>query len=96
MNIIGVTGTSGAGKTTLCEILHKQYGAYIIDADKIAKRLSKKGTMYLNAIVECFGDEILSQEGELRRKELANLIYQDEEKRNQLNRSYVFVCCTRN
>ena len=40
--------------------------------------------MYLNAIVECFGDEILSQEGELRRKELANLIYQDEEKRNQL------------
>ncbi len=85
MKIIGVTGTSGAGKTTLCEILNRQYGAYIIDADQIAKRLSKKGTMYLNAIVECFGDGILNQEGELRRKELANLIYNDEGKRSQLN-----------
>lgn len=85
MKIIGVTGTSGAGKTTLCEILNRQYGAYIIDADQIAKRLSKKGTMYLNAIVECFGEDILNREGELRRKELANLIYNDEGKRSQLN-----------
>ncbi len=96
MKIIGVTGTSGAGKTTLCEILNRQYGAYIIDADRIAKRLSKKGTMYLNAIVKCFGEDILNQEGELRRKELANLIYQDEEKRSQLNRTYFYVCSTRN
>lgn len=96
MKIIGVTGTSGAGKTTLCEILNKQYGVYIIDADQIAKRLSKKGNVYLKAMVECFGDEILNQEGELKRKELANLIYQDDEKRNQLNRSYVFLCSARN
>ncbi len=96
MKIIGVTGTSGAGKTSLCEILNKQYGAYIIDADKIAKRLSKKGTMYLNAIVECFGNQILTEEGELKRKELANLIYHNEEKRSKLNRSYVSVCSTRN
>ena len=47
MKIIGVTGSSGAGKDTLCEILENKYNAEIVDADKIARELSKKGTMYL-------------------------------------------------
>lgn len=85
MKIIGVTGTSGAGKTTICKILEEQYAAYIIDADKIAKRLTKKGTMYLNSIVEYFGIGILDNAGELKRKELASIIYEDEEKRKALN-----------
>ena len=42
MKIIGVTGSSGAGKDTLCEILENKYEAEIVDADKIAKELSKK------------------------------------------------------
>ena len=39
MKIIGVTGSSGAGKDTLCEILEDKYNAEIVDADKIAKRI---------------------------------------------------------
>lgn len=85
MKIIGVTGKSGAGKTTICNILKEKYSAFIIDADAVAKRLSKKGTLYLNAIVDYFGEEILDNSGELKRKELASLIYKDEEKRNALN-----------
>lgn len=42
MKIIGVTGSSGAGKDTLCEILENKYNAEIVDADKIARELSKK------------------------------------------------------
>ena len=57
--IIGITGSSGAGKSTVCEILKKEYNAQIIDADKISKQLSKKGTIYLEEIVEKFGKEIL-------------------------------------
>lgn len=85
MRIIGVTGSSGAGKTTICTILEEKYLAHIIDADKVAKKLTKKGTMYLKSIVEYFGIDILDNTGELKRKELANIIYEDEEKRNALN-----------
>ena len=41
--IIGITGSSGAGKSTVAEILENQYHAKVIMADKIAKTLSKKG-----------------------------------------------------
>lgn len=85
MKLIGVTGSSGAGKTTICAILEEKYSAHIIDADKVAKRLTKKGTMYLNSIVEYFGIDILDNFGELKRKKLASIIYDDEEKRNALN-----------
>lgn len=85
MKIIGVTGSSGAGKTTICTILEKKYLAHVIDADKVAKRLTKKGTMYLNSIVDYFGIGILDSTGELKRKELATIIYEDEEKRSALN-----------
>ena len=63
MKIIGVTGSSGAGKDTLCEILEEKYNAEIVDADKIAKELSKKGTMYLQSIVNNFGSSIVNRQG---------------------------------
>lgn len=86
MKIIGITGSSGAGKDTVCEILEKQYNAEIVDADKIAKELSKKGTMYLKSIVNCFGSGIVDNKGELNRKKLANIIFEDENKREELNK----------
>lgn len=92
MKIIGITGSSGAGKTTICSILKQKYAADIIDADKIAKQLSKKGTMYLKSIVDYFGADIVNQKGELKRKELANIIYEDNEKREHLNKlTFIYV-----
>lgn len=92
MKIIGITGRSGAGKTTLCEVFKDKYLAYIIDSDKIAKDLSKKGNQYLNAIVECFGIEILDKKGELKRKKLADIIYKDAKKRRELNNiTFIYV-----
>lgn len=92
MKIIGVTGSSGSGKTTICDILKNEYNAEIIDADKIAKKLSKKGTMYLNSIVEYFGADIINEKGELKRKELASIIYEDDTKREELNKlTFIYV-----
>lgn len=92
MKIIGITGSSGAGKTTICGILKEKYAAHIIDADKTAKELSKKGTMYLKSIVDYFGADIVNKKGELKRKELANIIYEDEQKREQLNKlTFIYV-----
>lgn len=86
MNIIGITGSSGAGKSTVCDILQKEYDVKVICADKIAKKLSKRGTTYIEEIVKNFGDDILDEEGELKRKKLAEIIYTDPQKRKILNK----------
>lgn len=92
VRIIGVTGTSGSGKSEACKILVKKYDAELIDADKIAKKLSKRGTVYFNSIVESFGSGIVNKTGELNRKKLANIIYQDEKKREELNKlTFLYV-----
>ena len=92
MKIIGVTGSSGAGKDTLCEILENKYNAEIVDADKIARELSKKGTMYLQTIVASFGTGIVDRKGELTRKKLASIIYEDDKKREELNKlTFIYV-----
>lgn len=92
MKIIGLVGTSGSGKTTICEILNKEQNLTIIDADKIAKKLSRKGSLYFNSIVECFGTYIIDESGELKRKELAEIIFEDEKKREELNNlTFIYV-----
>ena len=83
--VIGITGSSGAGKSTICNILKKDYKVKIINADDIARKLSRKGTNYIIDIIEKFGRDIVDEEGELRRKRLAEIIYTDPEKRKELN-----------
>ena len=83
--IIGITGSSGAGKSTICEILEMEYQAKIINADKIARRLSYENEDYLGEIVASFGTEILLDTGDLDRRKLADIIYKNEEKRKDLN-----------
>ena len=83
--VIGITGSSGAGKSTVCEILSEKYNVSVINCDEIARNLSKQGTKYLLEIIETFGEDILQKNGELNRKKLANIIYKSEEKRNKLN-----------
>ncbi len=92
MKIIGLVGTSGSGKTTIGEILKREENITIIDADKIAKKLSRKGSLYFKSIVECFGDYIIDEKGEINRKELAEIIFVDKKKREELNKlTFIYV-----
>ncbi len=87
MKIIGITGPSGAGKTTLCEIAEKKYSSKIIDADKIAKLLSNDTTsQYFKEMVKLFGIELLQKDGKLDRRRVATIIYSDNDKRENLNK----------
>lgn len=85
MKIIGVTGSSGAGKTTLSKILNEREDVIVIDADKVVREMSVPGTKYLNSIKDTFGNEILLENGYLNRKALANKIYNDNSAREKLN-----------
>lgn len=85
MKIIGITGGVGAGKTQILEYLNNKYGATICQADVVGKKLQKKGTKCFDAIVECFGTEILDEKGELDRDKLAGIVFSDDARRSELN-----------
>ena len=68
--VVGLTGTTGSGKSTVAEML-KKYGYAVIDADKIASLITEKGSPVLKKLVEAFGAEILNEDGTLNRKILA-------------------------
>lgn len=84
--IIGITGNSGAGKTTASVILANEINAKIINADEIVKKSQKKGMPYYNEIIKKMGQDILQKDLEIDRKKLAQKIYDDKEKRDILNK----------
>ena len=81
MKIIGVTGVSGSGKTTFVSLL----GFKVIDADKIARQVVKKGEKCLDDLVVGFGKEILLENGELNRKKLAEIAFSSKQNTLKLN-----------
>lgn len=85
MKILGVTGTSGSGKSTFSRILNERKDIEVIDADQVSRDLSVPGTKYLQDVVDAFGEEILLPDGNLNRRALAHIIYSDENERNKLN-----------
>ncbi|HZK57148.1 MAG TPA: dephospho-CoA kinase [Clostridia bacterium] len=91
-NIIGLTGGIASGKTTVSNILRK-LGAIIIDADKISRKVVEKGRPALNEIKEHFGKEVLLENGELNRKKLGDIVFNNVEKLKKLNeiiQPYIF------
>jgi dephospho-CoA kinase len=83
MKIIGLTGASGGGKTSVGAILAKK-GGYVIDADKIAREITEPGSSALDELVRRFGAGIL-ENGRLNRRALGDLAFSDAEKLNALN-----------
>lgn len=84
MKIIGVTGGMGSGKSTVSQILN-DLGASVINADSIAREVVSKGGKPLEEIVEYFGMGILDKNGELDRRKLGNIVFNNPEKLNTLN-----------
>lgn len=80
MFVLGVTGPSGAGKGTACEIL-EEYGFYHIDTDRLA------GSVYPRALPllkEAFGPTV-EQDGEVNRSALAKAAFANAKSTEMLN-----------
>ena len=82
--IIGLTGQTGAGKSTVCEFLREK-GLFIVDCDKVARNVTEKGSKTLDLLAEAFGGDIILSDGTLNRKELASRAFQSAEKTALLN-----------
>lgn len=81
---VGLTGSIAVGKSYVCSVF-RELGAFVIDADQIARDVVARGTPGLRSIVEEFGDEVIARDGSLDRKKLAEIVFNDEEKRLRLN-----------
>lgn len=84
MKIIGITGGIGSGKSTVANIL-QNFGAKVIDADRISREVTEKGQPALKEIVDYFGEEVLNKDGDLDRKKLGEIVFKDNEKLKILN-----------
>lgn len=85
MLTIGLTGQSGAGKGEFSRVFSRYDGVVCLDTDKTAREVVEKGKPCLLELCSYFGNEILTDDGELDRKKLASIAFSDEEKHNKLN-----------
>ncbi len=80
---VGLTGGVGSGKSTVSAMLD-ELGAVIIDADKLAREVVAKDTPGLAAVVEEFGPDLLTPDGDLDRPAMGAIVFADEAKRRVL------------
>ena len=81
--LVGLTGGMGTGKTLAASIF-KELGAHILDADLICRKLVEPGQPALKEISECFGENILDKSRNLDRKKIAQVIFNDPDKKKIL------------
>lgn len=82
--IIGFTGMSGAGKTSI--LRHISSDIAVVDCDKIARVVAAKGSECLEEIKAAFGNEVIAEDGGLNRKKLGSIVFADSAKNDLLKR----------
>lgn len=85
MFILGITGPTGAGKTTVSKIFEKN-GIKVVDGDILAREIVEVGKPALKELKEALGEEIINDDGTLNRKKTATIAFSDPEKLATLNR----------
>jgi len=83
--IIGLTGGIGSGKSTVAQYL-AEFGAVVIDADKVGHEAFQPGTPLYREVVAAFGRQVVTPGGEIDRKKLGQIVFADPEARERLNR----------
>lgn len=84
MKIIGLTGLTGAGKSTVAQKL-MAYGCYHIDADKVAREVINNNENVKNKLKERFGADVINADGTTNRPLLASRAFADTDSTNALN-----------
>ncbi len=82
--VIGLTGQTGAGKTTVAEGL-RLFGYQVIKADEIARLVTSPGSPVLKELAVIFGSDILNEDGTLDRALLAERAFASPEETSLLN-----------
>lgn len=84
IQVFGLTGGIGSGKSSVAARF-RQRGLPVIDADQLAREVVAPGSAGLAEIVAAFGEEVLDAHSGLDRARVADIVFNDEEKRRTLN-----------
>jgi len=82
-HIIGVTGITGSGTSTVAKIL-STHGGYVIEADKLAHDLMKKDAPAYHEIIKIFGSDVLGDKNEIDRRILGERVFGDKAQMTKL------------
>ncbi|SEO82275.1 dephospho-CoA kinase [Amphibacillus marinus] len=82
--VIGLTGSIATGKSTIAQLFIEAH-IPVVDADQIAREIVEPGKKAYYDIITTFGDKILVADGTINRKQLAKLIFNNQESRAALN-----------
>lgn len=82
--ILGITGGSGTGKSTVSEIL-RGLGVEVVDCDLVARAVTEKDTPCLAELEAEFGSSIIGKDGSLLRRTLGEIVFQNSQKLKKLN-----------
>lgn len=82
--VLGLTGQTGAGKSTVSEFM-KNLGCTVISADKIAREATQTGSECLKRLADCFGYDIINNDGSCNRKRLAQKAFSSRKSTDLLN-----------
>jgi len=84
MIIVGLTGSVGTGKSTVTS-LFQDLGAYVIDWDALARKVTRPHSQAWEEIVQYFGKVIMNEDLTINRQKLADIVFSDERKLAKLN-----------
>ncbi|MEE9199599.1 MAG: dephospho-CoA kinase, partial [Dehalococcoidia bacterium] len=76
MLVIGLTGGIGSGKSTVSKVL-ADLGAHVLDADKVGHNAYEPNTQTWKDVVAAFGEVILQPDGEIDRRKLGSIVFND-------------------
>ncbi len=82
--LLGITGNIATGKTTIGRMLLELGAARYIDADAVVHDLYRPGESIYEAVVQAFGRQILTPQGEIDRKALGKIVFRDGEQLRRL------------
>lgn len=83
--ILGITGGVGSGKSTVLEYLKTKYGAFIIQADLVARYIMEPGHEVYDKVVTNFPEIRLDENGVIDRSYFAGIVFHDSRKLKLLN-----------
>ena len=78
MEIIGITGGVGAGKSMLLSYIEDHYPCRVIYADLAAKQLQEKGSDCYSQLIELLGESVLCEDLSIDKGKMAQRIFADE------------------
>lgn len=81
---IGITGGIGSGKTTVCKVF-ELFGVPVFYADDVAKSVMYTDPVLKSGISKAFGEKSYTTEGELDRKYLSSIVFNDRNALDKLN-----------